>query len=137
MRVDEEIRKKLLENFEKWKEELNREIDYYLDLIKDAERVEHLMHLKKRFLLSFLKYLPIHREYCYFCIMKVLRKLDTCMNCPYAKYHQECLQKYSDYAIIMRHLNMLYELINKLYYYTGEEEYEAVKHTFEQKVCER
>jgi len=189
MKVNEEIKEKLLKNFEKWKKELNREIDYYLDLIKEAERVEYIMHSKKRLLLRLLRYFPIHRDYCYFCIMKDSGKFDTCISCPYAKYHQECPQKCSDYAIIMKHLDMLYELVDKLYYYIGEEyeedsrepfyqgenfrifvekldddlvkiiweeynekdkewkpygrklisrkEYEAVKHTFEQKVCER
>ena len=132
MRVDEEIRKKLLENLEKWKKELNREIDYYLDLIREAERVEYIMHLKKRLLLKFLNYFPINREHCYFCIMKELGKFDTCTDCPYAKHHQECYWKYSDYAIIIKHHNILYELIDKLYYCIGEEYEENLREPFYQ-----
>jgi len=124
MKADEEVKEKLLKNFEKWKKELNEMIDYYLSSIKNAEKVEDIMFFKKRLLLYLLKYFPIDIELCYFCIMKELKRFDTCADCPYAKYHRRCPEGYSDYAIIIRHLEVLYKLIDEFYYYREGEKYE-------------
>ena len=126
MKVNEKIKEKLLENFGKWKEELNEKIDSYLDSIRNAERVEDVMFLKKRLLLKLIRCLPLGNKFCYFCLMKELGEFNTCADCPYAKYHRECYWGYSDYATIISLLGIAYEAIDRLYYV--EEKYEKGSH---------
>ena len=115
MKVDEETRTELIENFEKWLRGVNTDMNYYIEKIKEAETVEEIMKLKKNLLLEYLYNAPLDSTTCYFCIYNN----EFCEFCSYAKTHGFCGDSDSDYRKIKSAFRKLVELIDKKYY-SGE-----------------
>jgi hypothetical protein len=112
MKMDKEIRKKVIEAFKKDHESLNEEIADIISKMHKVKSVEKFMNLKKQLLLAYVSLATLKDYTCYFCL---LHKMD-CESCEYAKVHGACCD--SDDAFYMRvcdaHDN-LYSLLTKTY----------------------
>lgn len=112
MKIDEKIRKQLLENIED--EELYYHdvfCDYKEDL-KNAKTVEEIMECKQALLIRLINGLPLNIDNCYFCLYTGF----SCEKCQYAKYHRICGIKESDYYKIMDLVEKLIHTIATTYY---------------------
>ena len=118
MKADEDTKDTLIYEFEQWSNSIKHIIDKIISAMRKAETVEELMALKRELLLRLLDMLPLHANYCYFCVKNFTR----CEKCEYAKFHGICTKEPSDYATIKRKLDELKTLIKYRYY--AEEKYD-------------
>jgi len=112
MKVDEEVRRQLIENLKIWLKRLNRIVKSLVKDMEEAETVEEIMALKRELLLRYICLIPISASYCYFCIKHDLE----CNKCEYAKHHGICTYAESDYAKIIDKAKELELTVAELYY---------------------
>ena len=78
MDVNERARANLLQNFEYWKYVIDTHLDELKADLKIVDSVEGLMQVNKRFLMNYVKIMPIGQEFCYFRILTG--------DCPHSDY---------------------------------------------------
>ena len=116
MKAIKEIKKRLIRNLKVWHEELNDDINFFINKIEEAKDVEDIMRHKKELLITLILRLPLSVTHCYFCIAKSEKVFEGCEKCPYAKFHDICSFPFSDYAKITEAQEELLQRIKKLYY---------------------
>jgi len=140
MKVDKDVLETLVVCLENALRDLEKDVHFHINKIREAGTVEDIMHLKKQLLVDWLRDIPLGADECYFCILYE----DDCERCIYAKYHGACAEssradlyieltklvdKYSgsmdDWSIINAFKDALIMAIQKKYY--KGEEYEVDK----------
>ena len=143
MKVDKDVVDALIVGLENALWDLQKDVEFYIKKIREAETVEDIMHLKKQLLVDWLRDMPLGADECYFCELLSM----ICKECPYAEHHGECCSpdwedeelyaeyKYSlrevvdkfvdlsDWRLIKGLVEVLTSVIKEKYYYG--EEYEA------------
>ena len=114
MKVDENVRKELIENLKEWATEVQLILSQNKK-IKEASSVEEIMQRKRDLLITYTRALPLGSTYCYFC----LETQRNCEECPYREAHQECLGKTSDFRWIVKKQKELLDALES--YYKGEQ----------------
>ena len=100
MKVDKDVKKRLIANLKCWLQDLNNSVKTILKHMKEAETVEEIMQLKKELLVLCLERLPLGDSHCYFCILQDYKNNFACRGCLYAKTHGYCAKVKSDYKKI-------------------------------------
>ena len=122
VKVDEEVRKELVENLREWLRWLSRGLEEYMEEIGRAETVEEIMSAKKDLLVFYFNNAPMYSGECYFCILHAGE--EYCDECEYAKYHGRCDDDGSDWQRIRGKVMELVRLVDENYYkgerYGGE-----------------
>ena len=131
MKVEESVRKELLENLNIHLIIFNKMVERILSEMVNVNTVEELMKKKKELLEGWLDSLPLGGTLCYFCIKynkdNCIISIDRCRDCEYAEAHGCCIHETSDYVKIMKKINDAQNAIAELYY--KNEKYENVKET--------
>jgi len=116
MIINEETRKKLIENHTVNLNNIIVMYNNFIDTLKTVKTTEEELEAKRLLLVEYLHKLPLKANYCQFCLEN-----QYCVACAYAKYHKNCNDSNSDW----REINDLRNtLINQIYIkYYREEEY--------------
>ena len=117
MKVNEDIKRRLVENLESWKEMIDDTINMYINEIKNIGTVEELMRIKRDLLIDFVYKIPLSRDYCYFCLADMAYD-KSCGECEYARYHGQCSSDQSTYSNIEKAAHKLIAELER--YYSGE-----------------
>ena len=113
MKIDEEVRQKLVENLQVWQRYLTREVNVYLQKMKSAQTVEELMELKRSLLVFLIYHLPLTDTECYFCLQQ---PYSDCEDCLYGKVHGTCDEKGSAFAKVMKQVDKLVKAVQEHYW---------------------
>jgi len=120
MKVDEEIREKLIQSLQAISSTLASNISGYLKEIQVAKTVEEIMRIKRDLLVHWITLLPLEPEDCYFCLLQEKKRkenlTDPCERCPYSRFHGVCDSENSDYERICNLLVKLSTEIKRNYY---------------------
>ena len=114
MKVEREVLDELVKNLNEWLDDLVKTLKKCIKFIENADTVEMVMEYKKSLLKNYVYYIPIHEDYCYFCIECEYE----CSRCMYRYFHELCGDPSSDWYKIFKKREELLESINN--YYNGE-----------------
>jgi len=117
MKVDKDVKKRLIANLKYWLQDLNNSVKTILKHMKKAETVEEIMQLKKDLLILCLEKLPLDDIHCYFCILQDYKNNSSCKNCLYAKIHGYCDDVKSDYKKVKMAVGKAIDTIEEKYYF--------------------
>jgi len=121
MKVDEEIREKLIQSLQASSSILASDISEYLKEFQAAQTVEEIMRIKRDLLVRWIVLLPLEPDHCYFCLLQKKKRreenlIDLCKRCPYSRFHGICDSENSDFEKICGLLDKLVAEIQRSYY---------------------
>jgi hypothetical protein len=112
MKIDKEVRDKVINNFIKDHQRLNDEVNRLLNVMKSVKTVEKFMETKRDLLLQYVRLVQLDQSTCYFCW---LLEMD-CDRCLYGETHGYCCSDNdSIYKRVCDTHDIFYNLIYETY----------------------
>jgi len=118
MKANEEIKKLLVISLRNNLEDFYKTAKGWLTVIENAKTVEEIIDCKRKLLETYVNFMPLADEHCYFCIKEKFNNSDyrTCEeSCQYAKHHGVCSFMDSDYKKITEMRGLLLIAIKNYY----------------------
>lgn len=125
MKVNKEARNNVVSNLQENNQIIQEDATHILYKMEMADTVEEMMKLKQDLIRTYIGYLPVYEQGCYFCVQRKQHQYppeeSLCDNCPYGRLHGICSRGGSDWSKMKNALEEVEKLLR--YYYKPEETY--------------
>jgi len=122
MKIDEEIRKDLIDYA---KYQMSMLTDYfrtYITELEESSDVDDIMLAKQGLIFNYIDGMPIGCNSCYFCLIREFHHSGrkSCDVCEYGKHHGICIGDNSKYIKFIKTIAELEKYVSDDYYHDGE-----------------